>query len=315
MMRNPAYFQGKHRRRRYFEGWYFKCISADRRQAIAIIPGMAIDPAGRRHAFIQVINAVSGRTWYFHFPAADFAASERELAIRVGASHFSGSGLALTIDSPTGQASGCLTFSEAQVFPVNWHNPGIMGPFAFLPFMECYHAIIHLWHRLSGSIILDGEQLAFTGGVGYIEKDYGRSFPQTYIWLQAGHFDQGGATLVFSRARIPFLGREFPGFFAYFTDYRNITVRFATYNRSRLVRWSVNAGDRTCSGELRGPAGTLAFNARMAGGGRLRAPVDGLMDREIIESITAVVHVRLTDRRGKVLYEGTSSEAGMEICE
>jgi hypothetical protein len=38
------------------------------------------------------------------------------------------------------------------------------------------------------------------------------------------------------------------------------------------------------------------------------------MDREIIESITAEVWVRLADQRGMVLFESSSSEAGMEIC-
>ena len=52
----------------------------------------------------------------------------------------------------------------------------------------------------------------------------------------------------------------------------------------------------------------------MAGGGRLRAPVDGLMDREIVESITAEVWLRLSDRHGEILFESVSSEAGMEIC-
>lgn len=51
----------------------------------------------------------------------------------------------------------------------------------------------------------------------------------------------------------------------------------------------------------------------MTGGGTLRAPVDGLMDREIIESIGARVTVTLTDLRGNVRYHGASGEAGMEI--
>jgi len=37
------------------------------------------------------------------------------------------------------------------------------------------------------------------------------------------------------------------------------------------------------------------------------------MDREIIESIGARVAVRLTDRKGRLLFEGKSGEAGMEI--
>jgi len=161
---------------------------------------------------------------------------------------------------------------------------------------------------------MTGEILDFNGGVGYIEKDYGRSFPKSYLWLQASHFETGNASFVFSRANIPFLGMAFPGFFAYFTDFHGITRRFATYNHSRLVKWEVDQAKGTCAGELEGPAGVLAFKARMAGGGRLRAPVDGLMDREIVESITAEVWVRLANQQGVVLFESSSTEAGMEIC-
>lgn len=306
-------FQGKNKKRRYFEGWYFKCISTNRKHAIAIIPGMAVDPQGRKHAFVQIINAVSGKTWYYRFPYTDFHSSTDRFDVEINNNAFNSDGLSLNIDTGEGSIKGRLTFSEVHPFPTSCHNPGIMGPFSFFPFMECYHAIIHLSHKIQGKINLDGEILDFNGGVGYIEKDYGRSFPKNYIWLQASHFDASNASFVFSRARIPFLGGEFPGFFAYFTDFKDVTVLFATYNYSRLNNWKVDSIQRTCSGELTGPAGTLIFKAQMAGGGSLRAPVDGLMDREIIESITAWVSVRLINKKGELVFESTSSEAGMEI--
>jgi len=314
-MNNLAYFQGKRRKNKYFEGWYFKCISADRKHVIAIIPGMAIDPQGQRHSFIQVINAVSGKTWYHHFPYTDFQSPADRFEVRISDNTFSSDGLSVHIDSGEGSLNGQLSFTDIHPFPVSRLNPGIMGPFGFVPFMECYHAIIDLQHQLRGTIELDGEIMDFTGGVGYIEKDYGRSFPTSYLWLQASHFESGNASFVFSRARIPFLGSEFPGFFAYFTNFNDIAIRFATYNRSKLTDWQVNTDKRTCSGVLKGPSGTLSFNAKMLGGGTLRAPVDGLMDREIIESITATVSIKVTDRHGQVIYQGTSSETGMEISQ
>lgn len=314
-MQNQENFRGGRRRRRYFEGWYFKCISADRKHAIALIPGMAIDPAGQRHSFIQVINAVSGKTWYYHFPYEEFHSPADRFHVAIAGSTFDSGGLSLDIDNAEGQIKGRLTFTDIHRFPTSRYNPGIMGPFTFLPFMECFHAIIHLYHTLQGTIELDGEIMDFTGGVGYIEKDYGRSFPRTYLWLQASHFGKSNASFVFSRARIPLFGCSFPGFFAYFTNFQGISVRFATYNHSHLYNWLADPDSGTCSGELRGPSGTLIFNGKMAGGGRLRAPVDGLMDREIIESITALVSIKLTSRQGKLLFEGTSSEAGMEICQ
>lgn len=313
-MKKPEYFQGQHRNRRYFEGWYFKCISADRKHAIAIIPGMAVDPQGEKHAFIQVINAVSGKTWYHHFPYSEFLSPSDHFDVQIGDNHFSSQGLSLGIDTIEGVIKGKLAFTEVHPFPTSRFNPGIMGPFSFIPFMECYHAIIHLYHQIQGKIELDGEILDFNGGVGYIEKDYGRSFPKTYLWLQASHFGSCNASFVFSRARIPFLGRTFNGFFAYFTDFQGVVVRFATYNHSQLSNWQVDSAKGTCSGELKGPGGTLTFQAQMDGGGSLRAPVDGLMDREIVESITAHVSLLLVNKAGDLLFQGSSSEAGMEIC-
>ena len=312
-MKNPAFFQGKNRRKRYFEGWYFKCISVDRKHAIAIIPGMAVNPDGLRHSFIQVINAVSGKTWYHPFPYEQFHSPSDRFEVQIGENRFDSDGLTLAIERPEGQLQGSLTFSNLRPFPVSGLNPGIMGPFSFIPFMECYHAIVDLYHDLHGVLVLDGETLDFEGGVGYIEKDYGRSFPRTYLWLQASHFHAGDASFVFSRARIPWFGREFPGFFAYLTNFKDVQVRFATYNRSKLRQWSVDPTLGTCSGELIGPAGILSFQAKMQGGGRLRAPVDGQMDREIIESITASVSVKLIDPQGRVLFDSSSTEAGMEI--
>ena len=243
-MIKQAYFQGKNKKRRYFEGWYFKCISADRKQAIAIIPGMAIDPQGNRQAFIQVINAVTGKTWYHHFPYPEFNARADRFDVEIENNSFNVEGLSLNVDTGEGSIKGRLTFDNSHPFPKGLRHPGIMGPFGILPF----------------------------------------------------------------------LGLAFPGFFAYFTDFNGITRRFATYNHSRLVKWAVDQNKGTCTGELKGPSGVLSFTARMAGGGRLRAPVDGLMDREIVESITAEVWLRLSDRLGEILFESVSSEAGMEIC-
>ena len=313
-MRHPAYLQYQDHTKRYFEGWYFKCISQDRHHAIALIPGMAIDPDGQRHAFIQVINAESGQTWYFDYPFESFLAARDKLVIRVDTSLFQREGLALDIHHPTGSVTGQLRFSQIREFPVSWHTPSIMGPFQFVPGMECYHAVIHLSHRIDGQIHINGEVFDFDGGAGYLEKDYGRSFPQSYVWLQASHFGHGDASFIFSRARIPWLGREFPGFFAYFTDFQGNTARFATYNCSKLSDWQVDPDSGTCSGILKGPAGQLKFSAQMVGGGTLRAPVDGSMHREIIESIRATVLVELTDHSGKRIYADRSTEAGMEIC-
>lgn len=313
-MRNRAFFLGEKKRKSYFEGWYFKCISRDRRNAVALIPGMAISPDGRKHSFVQVINAVTGKTDYYDFPYDCFHAAKDCFEADICGNRFGSGGLLVDISRPgVGEVKGELVFSDIRPYPVSALHPGIMGPLSFVSNMECNHVIIHLSHRISGQLSIDGEILDFNDGVGYIEKDYGRSFPSQYVWIQAGHFDGADASFVFSRARIPFFGGEFPGFFAYLSDFSETVARFASYNGSRLSSWTVDKDAGTCNGVLKGPSGVLEFSAEMSGGGKLRAPVEGLMDREIIESIGACVTVRLTDRKGRLLFEGKSGEAGMEI--
>lgn len=314
-MRERSFFLGEAKRRGYFEGWYFKCIDRSRRHAIALIPGMAISPEGDKHAFVQVIRAETGRTYYFDFPYSEFDAATDCFRTIVGGNRFGPQGLSVDIDRPgIGSISGELVFSDIRVYPTSALHPGIMGPLSFVPNLECNHVIIHLAQQLSGQLVLDGETFDFDGGSGYIEKDYGRSFPESYVWIQAGHFDAGDACLVFSHATIPFFGRKVPGFFAYFTDFGKTVKRFSSYDLSRLTAFTADKNAGQVNAQLEGHGSRLILSAQMQGGGRLRAPVEGRMDREIIESIHATVEVRIEDKKGNRIYEGRSTGSGMEIC-
>ncbi|MCK7487611.1 MAG: tocopherol cyclase family protein [Bacillus subtilis] len=59
-------------------------------------------------------------------------------------------------------------------------------------------------------------EISFEHGRGYLEKDWGTSFPQGYVWLQTNHFTSPGTSLMASVARIPFLGFAFQGFLVNF---------------------------------------------------------------------------------------------------
>ncbi|HEX7583256.1 MAG TPA: hypothetical protein VF373_01095 [Prolixibacteraceae bacterium] len=65
---------------------------------------------------------------------------------------------------------GNLQFSGNVPWPNRWYSPGIMGPYTFLPLMECYHGIVSMDHVLKGHLEVDGEFLDFENGRGYIKK-------------------------------------------------------------------------------------------------------------------------------------------------
>src|SRR5690606_38060034 len=59
-------------------------------------------------------------------------------------------------------------------------SPDAMGCFSHLPFMECYHDVISMNHSLKGGLFINDKLIDFHNGKGYIEKDWGTSFPKEY---------------------------------------------------------------------------------------------------------------------------------------
>jgi hypothetical protein len=49
-------------------------------------------------------------------------------------------------------------------YPVSLFSPGIMGWYAYVPGMECYHGAVSLDHMLKGELEYNGSFLDFTGG-------------------------------------------------------------------------------------------------------------------------------------------------------
>lgn len=310
---HPERFQGAGRRRRYFEGWYFKLVDRERGAALALIPGIALgEGKEERHAFVQLIDDRTGLVAYFRYPYEAFHAAPDRFAIEIGPNRFDAHGLSVDLEEGGMRVQGTLRFDGVVPFPKTFLNPGVMGPFSFVPGMECYHGIVNVRHRVHGSLDLDGTPVVFEGGEGYIEKDWGRSFPSSWIWVQANHFPGSDASFLFSVARIPWGRGSFNGFLC-FLLHQGRLYRFATYNRSRLVRLVREGG--VVRGELRGPKGLrLGFTADRGAAGVLRAPKNGRMEREIEESLAATVAARLSDRKGRVLFESASRPAAMEIA-
>ena len=61
---------------------------------------------------------------------------------------------------------------------------------AFASFMECNHAILSMQNRIDGLVNVNHNKISFNNSIGYIEKDWGCSFPKSYIWCQGNHFQQ-----------------------------------------------------------------------------------------------------------------------------
>ena len=179
----PAMYHGHGKRKDFFEGWYFKFVDAPERHIHAVIPGIFLGKdRSASHAFVQVLDGLSGHSTYHRYSPDQFAASDREFDLHVGPNHFRTDCISLNIADSDRTLCGELKFDGLIPWPVTLISPGIMGPYAFAPFMECYHGVLGFDHAVHGSLVMNGETVNFDGGRGYIEKDWGRSFPSSWVW-------------------------------------------------------------------------------------------------------------------------------------
>ena len=181
----------------YFEGWYFKCQTKDGK-TVALIPAIHRDSRGQSSASLQVISEAG--TWWLEYPEAEFHVLRQPLRVSLGPNTFGEEGISLQVER-----SGLSLHGHLQHGPLTPLQSDIMGPFRFISELECTHGVVSMGHGLDGMLILNGETLDFSGGLGYIETDRGRSFPEKYLWTQCIWAKPQTTSLMLAVATIPIL--------------------------------------------------------------------------------------------------------------
>jgi len=308
-MKNPEVFQGERKInyvKNYFEGWYFKHSEGD--LGISFIPGIHVKNGAKR-AFVQVITKKSSYCVFYHF--SEFKFSSTPFYVQVGNNTFSKNKVVLDIDDEKQNLKifGTLHFSNIQEIEKSRMSPNIMGPFSHVPFMECNHGILSMKHKVRGKIFVNDDGYEFSNGDGYIEKDFGTSFPKTYLWCQANSFDNPSCSLSFSIANIPFGLFSFRGFICAFIV-NGKEYRFATYNNSKVKKCDI-ADDSVDILTQKGKY-SLAIKCDNVHKFELLSPVKGGMEKPIWETIDSAIDVTLKDG-DEIIFSGVSDNAGLEF--
>lgn len=282
--------------RSYFEGWYLKHQNRNG-QTLALIPAFHIDSAGQRTASLQVIS--NSEAWWLEYPDTQLQFSRQPFQVQIGQSSFSCHGIVLHIEQAGFSLHGTLRYG-----PFTVPRSDIMGPFRFFAGMQCSHGVISMGHPLQGTLVLNGEQLDFSKGIGYIETDRGCSFPRTYLWTQCVWDETEGGSLMLAVATVPLPVGSFTGCICS-VFYRSQEYRLATYRGAKIEEWS-SSGAVIRQGKYRLEAELL--NERKHA---LRAPVEGRMERTIHESLCAEVRYRFWYGKD-LLFQHTDLYASFE---
>ncbi len=308
---NPSFFQGNKKKEKYFEGWYFKMVSPDGSSILSVIPGISLSENGEsQHAFIQIINGKTAETFYHLFPIEDFAFSKNKFAVRIGNNYFSEDSLILDIRNDSTSIMGNIQMSDNIMLTNHKEKKvAIMGWYRFVPFMQCYHGVVSLNHNLKGRIKMDNQTYNFDNGQGYIEKDWGKSMPSSWIWIQSNSFTSEKTSFMLSVANIPWLGSSFTGFLGFFLNGDKVE-RFGTYTHAKLELKSSNTD--TIKIIITDKNYTYHIETYHNKSGILKAPVKGSMDRRIAESVDAQLVLTVEDKNKKIIFKDSTSIAGLE---
>lgn len=290
-------FHGSKKRRSFFEGWYLKHQSKD--ITISFIPAYHVSSAGKSGVSIQILTQnYSGSAAY---GAEQFLVNQEHFSIQIEKNHFSDTGIAVDIALDDFYVRGSLTYGA--LIPL---SSDIMGPFARIPFLQCNHGVLSMSHRLNGFLDINGKEMDFTGGTGYIEKDWGSSFPQSYLWTQCCFLSPQGSpcSVMLSVAHIPMLGTHFTGCICAIW-YEGKEYRLATYNRVKIKKYT-HTEVILQQGNLQLHAKLLTLASRP-----LQAPAEGNMTRTVYESASCPVQYRFT-ADGAMMFDITVPNASFE---
>lgn len=280
----------------YFEGRYYK--SQNKNQTVALIPAKHVDTNGKNSASIQLITDQGA--WCTWHPFHEFHIEHNH--IKIGKNQFCEQGISLDLKTDEVAAFGNLSFG-----PLSPLCYDIMGPFKYVPLMECRHSVFSMAHTVTGSLVINGTEYVFNPGVGYIEGDRGRSFPSVYAWTQCLFADKdtkSPCSVMLSVADIPFGFTRFTGIIGVI-QWRSKQYRIATNLGAKVLHIG--------GGEIIIKQGCYRFTAKIIDKAEkpLYAPISGEMSRVIHEdpSCSAYYHFQKDEN---TLFDFVSDRAAFE---
>ncbi|HMA60466.1 MAG TPA: tocopherol cyclase family protein [Halanaerobiales bacterium] len=309
----PELYHGHNKGKQdFFEGWYFKVADKKAENVFAFIPGVfQSESKNNEHAFIQVLDGRRNESFFIKYAFEKFRAAEDRFFIEIENNKFSKEEIILDIQAKEIKIKGKLNFYNLKPWPVDILSPGAMGWYGFIPFMECNHGVLSFTHQITGDLKANSEAIDFDKGKGYLEKDWGSSFPSAWLWLQSNHFNEKSSSLMVSIATIPWLSREFRGFIIGFL-HKDHLYKFTTYNNANINKFQKNEDIIEINVENKGYK--LFIKAYYKEGTLLKGPFRTDMVENVEESIQAIVEIKLVEKAtNKIITEDKGKKAGFEL--
>ena len=287
------------------EGWFWRITDSDTGRAVVVLCGVNRHPDGD-WATVALALHPGG---VVKSAALDEAHARRD-CFELAAGTQPESRIEATADRLSVDLDGAhvdMQITDSYSWPKAFGGGGV---FSAVPFLNQYWHPYRLRATATGTVRADGEEWSFDGARAYSEKNWGAGFPDRWWWGQAHDFDDADISVAFSGGVLslgPIAG-----------SVGGVVVRLG----ERLIR--ITPPDR-----VRSEVGTdtwavratsLRHRVELFGDGRHLPPhvlpVPLPAERRNVdtdfEHLAGRLHCVVRER-GKVLFEGTSEMAGLEV--
>ncbi|MFB6317120.1 tocopherol cyclase family protein [Saccharicrinis sp. FJH54] len=231
---HPEIFQFCKNHRRYFENWLFKLVSEDRNSVMVIIPVMEL--GSNQRCYVQFMNGISGETCVAYYDLKELTASKYDMDFSFGGNNFSEKGIDISVDQKGFTGSGRIDFGELMRYPSKGLRRNLMGYFSYLPFQHIYYAVISMQHKINGSITMNNQTFNFDNGTGFIEKTWGKYYPESWLYIGCNTFTIPDTYFVVTASTINLGFTKILGNIGYFY-HKGKLLNISFYTKTRFTKF------------------------------------------------------------------------------
>ncbi len=151
----------------------------------------------------------------------------------------------------------------------------------------------------------------FTGGKVYVEKNCGKSFPKSWIWVQSNSFDVEQISFTCSIGRVPFMFGSFSGFLVAL----NIGEKFYSFTTINKSTMKIKRGNSDVEIFFRRKNLELKVKTHSKKNMFMQCmgPKDGQMVPLVEENLKGEVELELRDiGTSKIIFSGKGKSTGIE---
>lgn len=292
---HPTLLQGHINQFNYFEGWFQKVYIPEQNKSIIIIYGIATGNELTKTGFIQLL--VPGHeVIHIDFHRDEIALSKRKHEVKLGRNYFSSNRIHIEYK---------LVELDLEIIPQTKKalKQNSMGNFYLVPGLPCYHSVLQINSSVKGIVKINNELIHIARSSGYLEKNWGTSFPEKYFWMHAQDPINSTNQVLFSQAEMRWRNKTFIKHVGFIQlngksfDLRKIRRKHLVCNvyNSNQLELSIGPIDTTFNFDL-SEANNTSFNS----------PCNGKMSNKIIHNIDVPVLLEINDKtlKNSILLNG-----------